>query len=118
MAASDILSVSLLSHDVFVSFSTEEPLAIVKPLQEVTVTENQPSVLTCELNKPDVTVQWTREGVIVTPTENVKLTCEGVIHSLTIEKTTLDDEAVYALSVGELSTKAEILVDGKLCHIL
>lgn len=94
-------------------FSSEEPLVIVKPLQEVTVIENQPSVLTCELSKPDVEVQWTREGEPITTADNVKLTCAGVVHSLIIEKTTLDDEAVYALTVGELSTEAEILVDGE-----
>lgn len=96
-----------------VLFVTEEPLAIVKPLQEVTVTENEPSVLICELNKPDIQVQWTKEGETIVPTENVKVTCAGMIHTLTIEKTTLDDEAEYALAVGELTTKAEILVDGE-----
>lgn len=82
----------------------------------MTVTESQPSVLICELNKPDVQVQWTRDGEVLTPTDRVKVTSAGTVHTLTIEDTKLDDEAEYALSVGELSTTAEILVDGKYCR--
>ena len=90
----------------------EEPLTIVRPLQEVTVSENQPSVLICELNKPDVNVTWTKAGEVVKTDKHVKITSAGVLHTLSIEKTTLQDEAEYTLSVGQLSTRAEILVDG------
>lgn len=96
----------------------EEPLQIVRPLREVTVAENQPSVLICELNKPDVTVQWTKAGEALRPDSNVKLSSVGVLHTLTIERTTPQDEAEYTLSVNELTTKTEILVDGEFTQFL
>lgn len=96
----------------------EEPLKIVKPLQEVVVMENQPSVLVCELNKPDVQVQWTKNGLPVVPNDNLSVSNVGGIHTLTIQATKLEDEAEYALSVGDLKTQADLLVEGKHTELL
>ena len=62
----------------------EEPLKIVKPLQPVTAMENKPSEFVCELSKPDVTVQWTKNGVPVEEGENVTVSQVGPVHTLTI----------------------------------
>lgn len=88
------------------------------PLQDATVMENQSSVMICELSKPGIDVQWTRAGEPVKPSENVKITAAGVLHTLSIEKTTLEDEAEYSLSVGELTTRAELLVDGESSRVM
>ena len=90
----------------------DEPLRIVRPLQDVTVIENQPSVLICELNRPEVNVTWTKAGQAVEHMDKVTITAAGVLHTLSIEKTTLQDEAEYCFKAAELTTKAEILVDG------
>jgi len=90
---------------------------IVKTLRDVTVSENQPSVLICELNKPDVQVQWTKGDQVIKTTDSVKITSAGVFHTLTIEKTTLLDEDEYVLTAGDVSCKAEILVDGRLTQL-
>lgn len=90
---------------------------IVKTLRDVTVSENQPSVLICELNKPDVQVQWTKGDQVIKTTDSVKITSAGVFHTLTIEKTTLSDEDEYVLTAGDVSCKAEILVDGRLTQL-
>jgi len=78
--------------------------------------ENQPSVLVCEFSKPDVSVTWLKDGQPITVSENLTVACAGTLHTLSINSTTLDDEAEYTAKVGQLSTKAELLVDGERLH--
>lgn len=70
-------------------------------------------MLSCELSKPDVPVQWAKDGKPLESTEEISLSRVGTVHTLTIQNSRLDDEAEYSLTTGDLITKAELLVDGQ-----
>jgi hypothetical protein len=84
----------------------------VRPLANITVTENQKLHLECEVSRPDKPAQWFKDDKLVSATARIRLTSDGGVHSLDIDSADLDDEAVYKVVVNGAESSAEVLVEG------
>lgn len=90
----------------------ETPVVIIVPLKETEVLEGDSVTLTCEVNIPDLPVRWFKDNVEIFPMEERQQKTEGTIHTLTIPKATLEDEAEYTVWIGGKKSKALLLVEG------
>ena len=91
----------------------ELPLAFSKPLTEVKAIENSKVVLECELNKPNPTVKWLKDGQLVKQTSSIMALADSYVHQLVIVSATLNDNAEYTCVCGDVSTLATLTVKGK-----
>lgn len=83
------------------------------PLQEQTeCTEGDTVTLVCEVNKPNKTAMWLRDGEQITPADGVEISVDGNIHKLVIRRTSLDSEAEYTCMVGDVDTTTMLYVEG------
>ena len=106
--------ISIICHETEVSYIliSEAPVKFTKPLENAEVTEDETVTLTCEVSKPNATVQWNMNGQPITPGLRYKVTVDGCVHKLTIPKACLDDQAEYTASVDDVSSKANLTVQG------
>ena len=59
-------------------------------------------------------VTWLRNGEPLTPDDRVKVTSDGKKHTLTIDKSILDDATKYTIKIGEVESTAKLTVEGRL----
>ena len=59
---------------------------------------------------------WTRDGEEVVPDDTHLIVSEGTMHTLTISKAQLTDEADYAVTAGDAKTSATLWVEGRCTH--
>lgn len=85
-----------------VNFSLATPVTIVKPLEDVSVSEGDEAVLTIELSKPDYQVTWLREDFTI-PLNDTKYRQEmvGVTHKLIIPKASPDMNCEFTAVVDD-----------------
>ncbi|GFO38541.1 titin, partial [Plakobranchus ocellatus] len=88
----------------------EIPVEFTKPLKDIEVTENQPLILTCEVNKPDLEAKWTKEGKVIDSSDRVQVSRDGFVHTLKIDKSRMDDASIYRVSVKDKKTAAKVSV--------
>ncbi|CAL8285016.1 unnamed protein product [Merluccius merluccius] len=67
-------------------------------------------VLTCEVFDPNVQVKWLKNGQEIKPSAKYIMECNGNVRTLTINKTTLADDAAYECVVGEDKCFTEVFV--------
>uniref|UniRef100_A0A8D3AWH9 Myosin-binding protein C, fast-type n=1 Tax=Scophthalmus maximus TaxID=52904 RepID=A0A8D3AWH9_SCOMX len=67
-------------------------------------------VLTCEVVDPNVQVKWLKNGQEIKPSAKYVMEANGNIRTLTINKTTLADDAAYECVVGEDKCFTEVFV--------
>ncbi|XP_064646233.1 titin-like [Lineus longissimus] len=92
----------------------ETPVKIIREL-----TDNQvkkiPDTVTfeAELNKPNVEVQWFKNGQSISPSPKYKIEAKGKIHRLTVNDVNSEDDADYTMKVKDtdLKTTAAIFVE-------
>ncbi|MBN3297323.1 OBSCN protein, partial [Amia calva] len=65
------------------------------------VVESEPVVLYCELTRPDVTVQWYKDGVEIQTDDNISVQAEQNMRRLIIQSTNLSDLGIYTCRAGE-----------------
>lgn len=82
------------------------------PLHDMKVKEAATAVLECELNKPDVTATWTKNGEPITVADGYDIRKSKTHHSLQMSKVTADDTAEYKITVGDKSSSAKLTVEG------
>ena len=107
------------SYKTFVSVSstlTEIPVTFIVPLSDVTVQEQQNVKLTCQVNKPGVTLTWTKDGAEIAKSERCDIEIEGTVHSLHIMEALLSDEGEYRVTVGVSVSRAKLTVEGTSRH--
>lgn len=91
---------------------------ITKELQEVEVDEGQPAKMVLEfVSESKTKVVWMKDGHPVTPDNRVSIITDSKSSTLTITETDIEeDEGLYICfvsnEVGEVSTSAELLVEG------
>ena len=96
----------------------EEPLAIKKKLQDQEGLENSQIIFECELNKPNIPVQWLFNDL---PIENVFEPGTYLIsqvdnkYTLTMPNAKLKAQGMFAITVpnSNLKSKAILTLDGK-----
>lgn len=89
---------------------------ITKPLEEVEVLKGQPVILECHVSgATDAQVRWFHDSIPVTDNEHISTSFDGMVCTLTIEVSTLDDEGDYMCQIendqGVVSCAAEVLVE-------
>lgn len=52
-------------------------IQIVRPLEDVEVTEKEGATFSCEVSHDEVSGQWFREGTKLRPSENLRIRQEG-----------------------------------------
>ena len=82
-------------------------------LSDTTAEESETVQLSCEVSKPDVTVDWLLNKEVLAPNEKFDMTQDGVTHTLTIADVTPDDSGTYTARVGGNETSASLTVKGK-----
>ena len=95
-------------------YVTEIPVTFIVPLSDVTVQEQQNVKLTCQVNKPGVTLTWTKDGAEIAKSERCDIEIEGTVHSLHIMEALLSDEGEYRVTVGVSVSRAKLTVEGTL----
>jgi len=71
------------------------------------------AVLECELNKPDVPVQWFRDNKPLAPSNKYKMLDDGPVHKLTITDVDGEDEGVYSVVASGKKSEATVFVEGR-----
>ena len=82
-------------------------------MSDTTAEESETVHLSCEVNKPDVTVDWLLNKEMLAPSEKFDMIQDGVTHTLTIADVTPDDSGTYTARVGGNETSAFLTVKGK-----
>jgi hypothetical protein len=83
-------------------------------LKDTTADENESVSLSCEVNKPDISVDWVFNKNILVPSEKYNIGADGVTHTLTIADLTPEDTGTYTARVGDTETNADLTVTGEL----
>ncbi|XP_035516127.1 myosin binding protein Cb isoform X7 [Morone saxatilis] len=85
--------------------------AFLKRLESCySVEKGKKIVLTCEVVDPDVQVKWLKNGQEIKPSAKYVMEANGNIRTLTINRTTLADDAAYECVVGEDKCFTEVFV--------
>ncbi|KAJ0060150.1 hypothetical protein NL108_004005 [Boleophthalmus pectinirostris] len=85
--------------------------AFLKKLESCySVEKGKKIVLTCEVVDPNVQVKWLKNGQEIKPSAKYLMEANGNIRTLTINKTTLADDAAYECVVGEDKCFTEVFV--------
>ncbi len=99
------------------------PLAFITPLKDVTVNREESVKLMCELNKPDQTVTWLKDGKPLTAAQkkNYRITVDkykeggGNKYKLVIQKSEVEDSGQFSCSVKDVKTECTVTVIGLFC---
>lgn len=89
----------------------ELPPEIIKPLEDVTVTEGETATFTVELDKEDALVKWFKDGKELPLTERIQSSTDGKHQTITIKKAKPSDMGEYSVQVGEQTSKAKLTVE-------
>ena len=92
----------------------EKPAEFRRPLKDMTDKESGTVTLECELNKPNVPVKWLKDGEEIKPDDHIKVLVDEYTHKLVLSDVTLDDTAKYSCVVDDVSTEANLTVEGTL----
>ena len=88
------------------------PVTFITPLSDFTIPEGDNVTFKCVTSKPEK-VQWFKNGKKITkPDKRIQLKDDGAQHTLTIEKSVLDDGAEYSAKIGDQSTVGKLTVEG------
>ena len=69
--------------------------------------------LECELSKPGVKVEWRCGDVPIAPGPKYEIVLDGAVHRLVIRDIDSDDTAAYSAVVSDISSSANVLVEGE-----
>ncbi|XP_041671903.1 myosin binding protein Cb isoform X2 [Cheilinus undulatus] len=85
--------------------------AFLKKLESCySVEKGKKIVLRCEVVDPDVQVKWLKNGQEIKPSAKYVMEANGNVRTLTINKTSLADDAAYECVVGEDKCFTEVFV--------
>ena len=88
------------------------PVTFITPLSDFTIPEGDSVTFKCVTSKPEK-VQWFKNGKKITkPDKRIQIKDDGAQHTLTIEKSVLDDGAEYSAKIGDQSTAGKLTVEG------
>lgn len=74
--------------------------------------ETESVTLEVEVNKPNVVLNWFKDGRNVAPDDRINVLIEGCVHKVHIKSAVLSDEGLYKVTVGLLISEAPLTVKG------
>lgn len=86
----------------------------MKPLRDRTALEKHRVILECTVSSPRCDATWYKGKQELEPSERMEIIAEGCSHKLVINQVVVEDEGIYSIQVGEHTSKAKLLVEGKL----
>lgn len=99
-----------LKSTFFFSFTTEEELRIIEPLQDIETMEKKSVTFWCKVNRLNVTLKWTKNGEEVAFDNRVLYRIDKYKHSLIIKDCSFPDEGEYIVTAGKDKSVAELLI--------
>lgn len=96
-------------------FVKEEPFDFTEKLKNVKVKRGDKCELQCAVNKPNIALQWFKDGKPIT---NVKEQVDGLVHKLILPKTEDQDKGVYTAKYQDVQTEGHVEVLGKLFSLI
>ena len=90
----------------------EQPVEFVSPLKDIAIPEKSAVVLECEVSKPNVKVDWSRNNQPITVQDGYDIRSDNTYHSLHLDNVKPDDTAEFTVAVGEKTTTAKLTVQG------
>ena len=98
------------------NFYYSVPVKYEVPLQDIDVHEGEKAVLTCEINKPDMSATWCKDGDAIThDNDKYTITVEDFTHTLVIDDCGIDDDAEYSVTIDDCTSVGNVFVEGKSC---
>lgn len=94
--------------------TSELPVSIVKPLRDRTALEKHRVILECTVSSPRCTATWYKGKEEVVPSDRVEILADECSLKLVIQQVEVEDEGTYTIKVGEHTSKAKLMVEGKL----
>lgn len=96
----------------------ELPPEIVKPLEDVTVTQGENAGFAIELSKGDALVKWFKDGKELPLNGHMQLTIDGKKQTLRIVEAKPSDAGQYTIQVGPQTSKAQLIVEEPLVNFV
>lgn len=88
------------------------PPVFETPLQDRTVREYEALKLSCTASGPDLMVKWTKNGIIIEKSSNIKIHNREGLLSIELTKPAISDSGIYQCTAknknGEASTKCKV----------
>ncbi|GAB1597544.1 hypothetical protein Ahia01_000030900, partial [Argonauta hians] len=84
-----------------------------KCLSNVSVTEKETAVFSCELSKENISVRWLKNGRDMKKNERFRTITEKFTQTLIIEDVCFEDKGEYICDLGYVSSNATLIVEGK-----
>ncbi|XP_029139837.1 obscurin-like protein 1 [Protobothrops mucrosquamatus] len=99
-------------HDRTQARLSVEPRKVIvkKPLLDVETLEKETVTFELELSHPNVLGVWTRDGIRVKPSSTCQMSATGCMHSLTLQRLTLDDTGTVAFTADTVRSCARLTV--------
>lgn len=91
----------------------ELPVSIVKPLRDRTALEKHRVILECTVSSARCCATWYKDGKEVVPSDRVDILDDGCSLKLVIQEVAVEDEGAYSVEVGEHTSTAKLMVEGK-----
>ncbi|XP_042333180.1 obscurin isoform X8 [Sceloporus undulatus] len=84
------------------------PVLFQQELQNREAKEGSKVRLSCELNKPDLPVQWMKGNEVLQASDKYEFKQRGTVAELVIRDAKMTDAGEYTCSIGELKTSAHV----------
>ncbi|KAI7792382.1 putative obscurin-like [Triplophysa rosa] len=85
-------------------------IKIVKPLQDLEVTEKESATFVCEINHDEVEAQWHKGDTKLKPGDNIKIRQEGRTHILLFKSVKAEDAGEVKFTAEKASSTAKLKV--------
>uniref|UniRef100_A0A3B4H3W5 Obscurin-like protein 1 n=1 Tax=Pundamilia nyererei TaxID=303518 RepID=A0A3B4H3W5_9CICH len=92
----------------------ELPVSIVKPLRDRTALEKHRVILECTVSSPHCSATWYKGREELVSSDRLEILADDCSHKLVIQQVSVEDEGTYSIEVGEHTSKAKLMVEGKL----
>lgn len=105
------------SSFICISVHTEQPIFFCKSLQNLEASEGETALLTCELSKPGVSVQWKKGTALLKLGKKYEMKQNGCELHLKIFDLKCQDSGVYKCCAAGIETTASVAIKGIFVHI-
>ena len=96
-----------------------ESIVFLKELEDIVLNEvGLNAVFECEISRTDYKAEWYHGDKLIRRSDKYNMTSEGGKHTMTVEHSQPDDIGQYTVKLNGVSSKAKLIIKGKLSHTL